>query len=151
MTTSPYQVMLVDDNDDHCMLIEDMLISTGFARQVVRFPDAESVLSHLLDPGKVLSLSNSLLPDFFLVDIKLPGMSGVELLKQLKANPVTRAVPTIMLTTSEDAEHTRQSYALGASDYVIKPTNHDMLIRKFEKMKSNWDLRNTSSKTTELI
>jgi len=141
MATSPYLIMLVDDNDDHCMLIEDVLISTGFARKVIRFPDAESVLPHLLDPGKSHSFSNSQLPDFFMVDIQLPGMSGIELLRQLKANPITSPVPAIMLTTSEDTGHIEESFALGAADYLIKPINHDELTRKFQDMKLHWDQR----------
>jgi CheY-like chemotaxis protein len=139
MTTSPYQVMLIDDNDDHCMLIEDLLYSTGFARKVVRFADAESTLSLFQGTGKSGSAKKSHIPDFFFLDLALPGMNGLELLKQLKTNSFTQSVPVIIFTVSDDAAHIRTAYANGASGYLVKPLNHKDLRRKLMGLKTYWD------------
>jgi two-component system, response regulator len=138
MTTSQYTVVLVDDNDDHCMLIEDMLMAQGFARQVIRFPDAESALAHLLDPQAPRASEGPGRPDFVFLDIRLPGMSGIELLRQLKSHPRTRAIPTIMLTTSERSEEINASYDAGACGYIVKPVDFMVLSRKIQALRDYW-------------
>ncbi len=138
MSRGQFDVLLVDDNDDHCMLIEDMLVTQRFARRVTRFPDAESSLAYLLDPQATRAENGFHLPDFIFLDIRLPGMSGIELLQQLKSNPLTRAVPTIMLTTSERAEEIVTSYASGACGYIVKPVEFAVLGEKIMALKQYW-------------
>lgn len=138
MTASQYTVVLVDDNDDHCMLIEDMLISRGFARQVIRFPDAESALAYLLDPQASRAPEGTSRPEFVFLDIRLPGMSGIELLRQLKSHPRTRAIPTIMLTTSERSEEINASYEAGACGYIVKPVDFMVLSNKIKALHDYW-------------
>lgn len=138
MASSPYIVVLVDDNDDHCMLIEDMLIAQGFARQVVRFPDAESALAHLRDPQAARAPEAGRMPDFIFLDIRLPGMTGIELLRQLKGHPVTRGIPTIMLTTSERSEEISASYEAGACGYIVKPVDFMVLAGKIRALREYW-------------
>jgi two-component system response regulator len=140
MTASQYAVVLVDDNDDHCMLIEDMLIAQGFARQVIRFPDAESALAHLLDPQASRAPEGIRLPEFIFLDIRLPGMTGIELLRQLKSHPRTRAIPTIMLTTSERTEEINSSYEAGACGYIVKPVDFMVLSGKIKALRDYWHI-----------
>jgi len=138
MTASPCTVVLVDDNDDHCMLIEDMLISQGFAQQVIRFADAESALAHLREPQASRTCEETSRPAFVFLDIRLPGMSGIELLRQLKSHPRTRAIPTIMLTTSERSEDINASYEAGACGYIVKPVNFMILSNKIKALHDYW-------------
>ncbi len=138
MTASGHSVVLVDDNDDHCMLIEDMLISEGFARHVTRFPDAESALAFLRDPQAPRAPEGTGRPEFVFLDIHLPGMSGLELLRQLKSHPRTRAIPVIMLTTSERSEAISASYEAGACGYIVKPVDSMILSRKFRALRDYW-------------
>ncbi len=138
MTSGQYTVVLVDDNDDHCMLIEDMLIAQSFAKQVIRYADAESALAHLLDPQVLLGTDGPHLPHFLILDIRLPGMTGIELLRQLKAHPVTRRIPTIMLTTSERTEEINASYDAGACGYIVKPVDFKVLGDKIKALREYW-------------
>lgn len=136
MSSGRYQVMLVDDNDDHCMLIEDMLTGEGFADQVTRFSDAETALASLLQPRS--RQKGALRPDFIFLDIRLPGMSGIECLRQLKHHSATRHIPTIMLTTSQREEEIRDSFSSGACGYVVKPIDFAVLAEKIRALKSYW-------------
>jgi CheY-like chemotaxis protein len=139
MSKGHYLAILVDDNDDHCMLIEDMLVAQRFARAVIRFPDAESALAHLLEAQPTREGEPFRLPDFIFLDIRLPGMSGIELLQQLKANPRTRPVPTIMLTTSERHEEITASFAHGACGYIVKPVDLAVLAKKIKALRQYWE------------
>jgi len=138
MTASRYSVVLVDDNDDHCMLIEDMLIAQDFARQVLRFADAESALAHLRDPQAARGAESARMPDFIFLDIRLPGMTGIELLRQLKSHPATRGIPAIMLTTSERSEEINASYEAGACGYIVKPVDFMVLAEKIRALRDYW-------------
>ncbi len=138
MTAGRYTVMLVDDNDDHCMLIEEMLIAQDFARHVLRFPDAESALAHLRDPQAARAAEATRMPDFIFLDIRLPGMTGIELLRQLKNHPATRGIPTIMLTTSERSEEISASYEAGACGYIVKPVDSRVLAKKIRALSHYW-------------
>ncbi len=137
MTSRRYHVLLVDDNDDHCMLIEDMLTGEGFAEQVTRFPDAETALASLLQPRA--QRKGALHPDFIFLDIRLPGMSGIECLRQLKQHAATRHIPTIMLTTSQREEEIHDSFSAGACGYVVKPIDFAVLAEKINALKAYWD------------
>ncbi len=139
MTTGRFTVILVDDNDDHCMLIEDMLVSQGFAEKVTRFADAETALTHLRDPHPGRKGSAAHQPDFIFLDIRLPGMNGIELLRQLKGNQATRHIPVIMLTTSQREEEVRDSFAVGACGYVVKPVDFTVLAEKIRALKIYWE------------
>ncbi len=138
MASDAYLVLLVDDNDDHCMLIEDMLLGQDFARQVVRFPDAETALAHLLDPERSRGTDEGRLPDFIFLDIRLPGMTGIELLQQLKAHTLLKRIPIIMLTTSERAEEINASYEAGACGYIVKPVDFAVLAEKISAVRQYW-------------
>jgi CheY-like chemotaxis protein len=137
MTAGRYNVLLVDDNDDHCMLIEDLLTEQGFARRVLRHPDAESALATLLQPSA--SKHAPPLPDFIFLDIRLPGMNGIECLRQLKSHAETRHIPTLMLTTSQREEEIHDSFAAGACGYVVKPVDFAVLAEKIQALKQYWD------------
>lgn len=139
MTAGRFTVYLVDDNDDHCMLIEDMLVSQGFAARVIRFADAEAALTHLRDPQAARKADAHHEPDFIFLDIRLPGMNGIELLRQLKGNLTTRRIPVIMLTTSQREEEIRESFELGACGYVVKPVEFKVLAEKIRALKAYWE------------
>jgi DNA-binding response OmpR family regulator len=138
MTSGPYTVVLVDDNDDHCMLIEETLVTQAFAGEVIRFRDAESALAGLLEPRAARGGQGGRPPDFIFLDIRLPGMSGIELLRQLKNHAATRAIPTLMLTTSERGEEIRASYDAGACGYIVKPVDVTVLADKIRALREYW-------------
>lgn len=140
MNRREHLILLVDDNDDHCMLVEDIFFATGFARRVIRYRDAEGALAALLDLQATPEDDPPPLPDLIFLDIRLPGMSGIEMLQRLKTHPRTRTIPTFILTTSERQEEIRASYAAGVSGYIVKPVDFDLLEKKIRALKQFWDV-----------
>lgn len=82
------------------------------------------------------------LPLVILLDIKLPRVNGLEVLQQLRMHPVSRHIPVVMLTSSQEDRDVRQAYALHANSYIVKPVNFDNLMDVAAQIKRYWCLTN---------
>lgn len=118
------KILLVEDNPDDAELTERILRRICLDRDIFLAADAEEALGCL----ESLYKERSDLPDLILLDIKLPRLSGMELLERLKASPKFRLIPVVMLTGSIVSEHIQKSYDLGAVTYLLKPISEDQLL-----------------------
>jgi len=116
--------LLVEDNPDDAELTERLLRRICLDRDIFIAADAEEALSCL----ESLREEGSGLPDLILLDIKLPRLSGMELLERLKTSSKFRRIPVVMLTGSLVSEHIQRSYDLGAVTYLLKPVSEDELL-----------------------
>ena len=103
-------IFVVDDNPVVVKLIASMLEREGFA---VRTAASGQELLDLLD---------TLRPDLILLDIDMPGISGIETCKRIKTDPHTQEIPILFVTASNDKEHVITGFAAGAQDYIVKPS-----------------------------
>jgi len=118
------KILLVEDNPYDVELTCRLLRRICLERDIFLATEAEEalkILHTLLDKGADL-------PDLILLDIKLPRLSGMELLERLKASPDLRGIPVVMLTGSIVSEHIQKSYDLGAVSYLLKPISEDELL-----------------------
>lgn len=106
-------VVLVEDNDEHAELVEFSMVQSHPALILERFAEAEPALRRLKDGGTK--------PRLILLDLKLPGISGLELLASIKSDPSLRAIPTVMLTTSNSARDRACASQNHANAYLVKP------------------------------
>nr|WP_321465236.1 diguanylate cyclase [uncultured Desulfobulbus sp.] len=111
-------IVVVDDNPVVVKLLESMLIREGFAVQT-------AASGH-----ELLDLLETLQADLILLDIDMPGISGIETCKRLKANPRTCEIPIIFVTASNDKEHIIGGFSAGAQDYIIKPSTKEELLAR---------------------
>ncbi len=118
------KILLVEDNPDDAELTIRQLRRICPERDIFLAADAEEALSCL----EHLRQEGSGLPDLILLDIKLPRLSGMELLERLKTSPEFRGIPVVMLTGSLVSEHIQRSYDLGAVTYLLKPISEDDLL-----------------------
>ncbi len=118
------KILLVEDNPDDAELTKRELLRSCPEREIFLAADAEEALSCL----ERLCKEGSGLPDLILLDIKLPRLSGTELLERLKTSPEFRGIPVVMLTGSLVSEHIQKSYDLGAVAYLLKPISEDELL-----------------------
>lgn len=113
------RVVLVEDDADHAELIAYAIRSFDERTEVIVSADGEA--------GLDLLRACALPPDLVLLDINLPGISGFEVLAELKRDPRLRCVPVVMLTSSDLPDDVARSYALGASGFICKPSYlHDL-------------------------
>jgi CheY-like chemotaxis protein len=136
--TAALRVYLVEDDPDHALLIRRALRQADQPAEVTVFTDGEAALAALRGesasgPGSNGEAALAGLrraadtPDLILLDINMPGLSGLELLAQVKADAALRRIPVVMLTSSELPADVARAYALGASGYISKPSyQHDL-------------------------
>ena len=120
--TNQRNFLVVEDNDDHAELIIYNLRKSDFVGEVVRVEDGEKALE--------LLLSEKPLPDLILLDLKLPRLSGLEVLEKIKLHDRLKTIPVIMLTTSDSERDRATAYQMHANSYLIKP----MDFKDFEAM-----------------
>ena len=129
--------VLVEDNEDHAALTRMTLKSGRIANGLTVFGDAESALRHLRDP-------NTRWPPAVLVDIDLPGMNGLELLRELKSDPVLQDIPVVILTTSDAIVDRQTAQKHGANCYLTKPLDFKKLRQMVKDLGLYWGIGNLS-------
>ncbi len=136
----PVLIMLLEDNDDHAELITDALNNTIIANRVLRFVNAESAVEYLHGQKALQTPHEYPLPGVILLDIKLPGMDGFQMLKKIRNSEKTRRLPVIILTTSKREEEIARGYELGANSYIVKPVKFEEFRAKIIDLKMYWVL-----------
>jgi len=130
MTAEAVQIILVEDDDGHATLIEKNLRRAGFTNKFLRLKDGQEALDYF----KV----NGACPDdtccLVLLDINMPRVDGVEVLRRMKADPITAKTPVIMLTTTDDPREVERCYQLGCNVYVTKPVEYESFLEAIKRL-----------------
>ena len=119
-------ILLVEDDRDQVVLAMRALRKHGIVAEVddvVVAGSGEEAIDHLLDKGSPGERDTAVLPEFVLLDVHLPGLDGLEVLKRLREEERTRLTPVILFSSSK--EHVVEGYELGANSYVTKPANFE--------------------------
>jgi CheY-like chemotaxis protein len=122
MNTIIKNILLVDDSPNDVTLIKAGLKEAHFGNDIIVAEDGEEALDFLYTRGKFVGYSDEK-PIFILLDIKLPLMNGIEVLKVIRADTSFNHVPIIMLTSSRDTHDLQECYDNGANSFVVKPVN----------------------------
>ncbi|MBF8265449.1 MAG: two-component system response regulator [Dehalococcoidia bacterium] len=131
------EVLLVEDNEDHVFLTKKVLLEAQNARYNISVvTDGEAALDFIYQRGKYSNVSR---PDLILLDIKLPKIDGLEVLKRLKLDPSTKSIPILMLTSSEREQDVAISYQNGINSYITKPINYEDFEQKLRAIQAYWD------------
>ncbi len=121
----PMVILIADDDAGHARLIEKNLRRAGLNNRLERFEDGEQALDFLFcRPGSGRKRESDT-PYLLLLDIRMPKVDGVEVLRQLKADPELRKMPVIMLTTTDDPREVERCHEIGCSHYIVKPVDYD--------------------------
>ena len=117
-------VLIVEDDDGHARLIEKNLRRAGINNEMLRFADGQQILDFLFRRGEGRQRED-LAPYLLLLDIRIPKIEGVEVLRQIKQDEELRKIPVIMLTTTDDPLEVDACHRLGCSHYIVKPVEYD--------------------------
>lgn len=131
-------IVLVEDNPDDAALTMRAFNKSRYVNEVRWFADGVEVLEYLHGTGRYAHRDVSVLPEVILLDVKLPRLDGLEVLAQLRAHPVTRLVPVVMLTTSQEQEDLVRSYTLGANSYIRKPVDFAKFLEVIQTIGVYW-------------
>jgi CheY-like chemotaxis protein len=142
MEYQPSSILLVEDEEAHAQLTERAIRKAGNANRIHVATDGEQALDFLFHRGKYTDQDKYPTPGLILLDIKLPGMDGIDVLKQIKADPDLRRIPVIMLTTSEREEDIVASYSHYANSYLTKPVGYKEFEDKVRQLDHYWMLVN---------
>ena len=135
MEPQSVDILLVEDNPDHVELILRALRDNNLLNQVHVVTNGEEALDFLYQRGKY---SDAPRPGLILLDIKLPKVDGIEVLRRIKADPELRSIPVVMLTTSAGEQEIVESYSCGANSYIVKPLDFDQFVKAIKTLKLYW-------------
>lgn len=133
-----HAILLVEDNADDVELTRLALEEGGICNDVVVASDGVEALDYLHGRGRYEGRDLSNLPAVVLLDLKLPKVDGMEVLRQIRSDPDMRCLPVVILTSSKEEEDVIESYNLGANAYVRKPVDYNEFVRAAKTLGLFW-------------
>lgn len=135
-------ILLVEDNPSDVMLTKRALEKNQILNKLVVAEDGREALDYLLCAGKHAGRDVRDLPAVVLLDLKLPLIDGLEVLKEIRSNEFTRLLPVVILTSSDQEEDIITSYKLGANSYIRKPVDFHQFAEAVRTLGMYWLLLN---------
>lgn len=138
MTSITKNILLVEDNPDDELLTLMAFKDNNIKNEVIIARDGEEALDYLFGTGKYKDRNSKLLPQIILLDLKLPKVDGLEVLKQIRSNALTKLLPVIILTSSKEDMDIINSYQLGANSYIRKPVDFEQFSEAIKQLGLYW-------------
>ncbi len=145
MNPEPLLVMLIEDNPDHAELTMRILADHQIANKIVHLLDGESALDYLFRRGVYAPPAQAPRPHVILLDLRLPKVDGLEVLKTIKESEELRPIPVVVLTTSEAESDVARACANHVNSYLVKPVQYGEFARLMQELGFYWLGWNTHS------
>ncbi len=131
-------ILVVEDNPDHLELTVLTLEELGVSAEIAVARDGAEALDYLFGQGRHAGRDTRKQPSFILLDMKLPKLSGLDVLRSVRSNPLTALVPVIMLTSSSEHSDMVACYQSGANSFVRKPVDFVDFTEKLNRLQAYW-------------
>ncbi len=131
-------ILLIEDNSDDEALTLRALKKNNISNEIVIARDGVEALDFLFGTGAYASRVGGVLPQLILLDLKLPKLDGFEVLKRLRADPRTKLIPVVILTSSKEQQDIVNGYGLGANSYVRKPVDFLQFVESVRQLGLYW-------------
>jgi two-component system, response regulator len=138
----PSMILLVEDNEDDELLTLRALTRNNIKNEVVVARNGADALDFLFGTGAHAGRDLSVMPEVTLLDLKLPKISGLEVLRALRSNELTKLLPVVVLTSSLEEQDLIRSYGLGANSYVRKPVDFNQFTEAVRHLGLYWLILN---------
>lgn len=124
---------MAEDDEGHAGLIQKNLKRAGIVNEIIHFRDGQAILDFLQQKGDG-PVRNRDTSYVLLLDIRMPKLSGIEVLEQVKADPELRLLPVTMITTTDDPREVERCHALGCNNYISKPVEYENFVNAMRQL-----------------
>jgi CheY-like chemotaxis protein len=135
---NPEIILLVEDNPSDVGLTQRALAKSHVANELIVAEDGQEALDYLFGAGAHAGRDVAELPALVLLDLKLPRLDGLEVLRRIRADERTRRLPVVILTTSKEDRDVAASYDLGVNSYIRKPVDFDQFAQAIQQLGLYW-------------
>ena len=126
-------MIIAEDDEGHALLISKNLSRSGITNEMLHFRDGQEVLDFLYRTGPG-PCRKSGVPYLMLLDVRMPKIDGVEVLRLMKQHPELCKIPVIMMTTTDDPREVEKCHHLGCGSYIVKPVNYDNFVDTIRRL-----------------
>ncbi len=133
-----HEILLVEDNPDDVELTLRALRRNKIANDVIVVHDGVEAIDYLFATGQYAGRDPAALPQLVLLDLKLPRLDGLQVLERVRANPKTRLLPVVILTSSTEQRDLVSGYTLGANSYIRKPVDFQQFVEAVHQLGLYW-------------
>ena len=140
--TNDVQIVLVEDSFDDAELTQRSLKNSNFVNEVIWLKDGEEAINYLQGKGEYAKRDTAIKPRLILLDLKLPKLSGLEVLERIKKDKNLHKIPVVVMTSSKENKDLDRCYELGANSYVVKPINFSNFMEVTKEISMYWVLIN---------
>ena len=142
MIANQVEILLVEDNPLDVELTLHALKEHNLENKIQVVRDGAEALDFIFCKGKFSERNFQDVPRVILLDLKLPKVSGLEVLERLKSDPLTKAIPVVVLTSSDQDKDIQKCYEFGVNSYIVKPVDFEQFAEAIRQIKYYWVLMN---------
>lgn len=135
-------ILLVEDNPDDVLLTKRAFKKSNILNELVVARDGVEALDYLFGTGAYEGRDLSIMPVLILLDLRLPKLDGIDVLRRIRDDERTKLIPVVVLTTSKEQKDLIESYSLGANSYISKPVDFDQFVHAVRQLGLYWVLLN---------
>jgi len=145
MNDSKVEILLVEDNPHDAEMTIRALRRVNLANRLIHVKDGAEALDFIFSKGTFAGRNTAEKPKVILLDIKMPKVDGIEVLRQIKSDPNTKTIPVVIMTSSKEEQDVFTSYNLGVNSYVVKPVDFEGFAKAVSDLGFYWLITNQST------
>jgi CheY-like chemotaxis protein len=138
MNYDDVEILFAEDSVDDAMLTIRALTKSGFTNKLLHVKDGAEALDFIYCQGIYANRNPKARPKLFLLDLKMPKISGMQVLEKIKSDPNLRSIPTVILTSSQEDPDIANCYSLGANSYIVKPVDSNNFFNAIKEIGMYW-------------
>jgi two-component system, response regulator len=142
MSNKPVEILLIEDNPSDIKLTMKALQKHNLANKVTVLKDGAEALDFIYAEGQYSDRDNKEMPKVIFLDLKLPMVDGIEVLRKIKSEAATKKIPVVVLTSSKESKDIEECYKLGVNSYIVKPLDFEKFLDSVSNLGLYWVLMN---------